>query len=413
MPSRESEPPPRDAGAAALPADLLERPAEEAARRVVRARALALAELATARGAAAPEMVTRELAELRALLRALRPSLRGAVTADQRRALRRAEARLGEFGESSHPGRAARRELAALHRLARRVARRVARFHLHRHLDEPDLPSLRTAVGAALRARADELGELAGGAPRARSPECSRDLAGLLREVAALAAAVEVHLPEARVVADRARACLRALPHPGGAAQGRARVAASTAEPEDAGGELLGLAAQTRAACEALARPAPPREIERKFLCRELPKLPAGAEILEVEQGWLPGRTFRERLRRVRGPGGERLVRTLKLGAGAVRVEFEETVDPALFAALWPLTRGARVRKRRYRVPEGGRVFEIDEFLDRDLVLAEVELERPDEPVELPAWLAEVIVREVTDEPGFTNLELARPEPAP
>ena len=91
-----------------------------------------------------------------------------------------------------------------------------------------------------------------------------------------------------------------------------------------------------------------------------------------------------------------------------MRIEFEEGIEAGLFAALWPLTEGARVRKRRYRVRAGRHVFEIDEFLDRRLVLAEVELTRPDEPVELPPWLAQVVLREVTDEPGFTNLELAR-----
>ena len=101
--------------------------------------------------------------------------------------------------------------------------------------------------------------------------------------------------------------------------------------------------------CPALRPPAPPREIERKFLCRALPELPAGAEVLDVEQGWLPGHRFRERLRRVRGPRGERLLRSLKLGQGAVRIEFEEGIEAGLFAALWPLTEGARVRKRRYR----------------------------------------------------------------
>jgi CHAD domain-containing protein/CYTH domain-containing protein len=148
-------------------------------------------------------------------------------------------------------------------------------------------------------------------------------------------------------------------------------------------------------------------ERERKYLLDRMPDLPAGAEVLEVEQGWLPGDRLRERLRRVRGPQGERFERALKLGAGLERTEIEEPIARELFEALWPLTASCCVRKRRHRVRAGGVVWEIDEFLDRPLALAEVELELGDDRPELPAWLAPRVVREVTDEGAFTNLGLA------
>ncbi len=75
---------------------------------------------------------------------------------------------------------------------------------------------------------------------------------------------------------------------------------------------------------------------------------------------------------------------------------------------MWPLTEGCRVTKRRHVVPDGARAWEIDEFVGRELWLAELELESETEPVVPPSWLAPFVVREVTDEPGFTNLELAR-----
>jgi CYTH domain-containing protein len=40
--------------------------------------------------------------------------------------------------------------------------------------------------------------------------------------------------------------------------------------------------------------------------------------------------------------------------------------------------------------------------------LAEIELERVDHDVPVPDWLRPAIVREVTDEPRFTNHALAR-----
>ncbi len=67
--------------------------------------------------------------------------------------------------------------------------------------------------------------------------------------------------------------------------------------------------------------------------------------------------------------------------------------------------------KTRHRVPEGSgaarRVWEIDVFEGFDLVLAEVELPAPDARVEPPAWLADHIVREVTDDRAYRNFALA------
>jgi CHAD domain-containing protein/CYTH domain-containing protein len=160
--------------------------------------------------------------------------------------------------------------------------------------------------------------------------------------------------------------------------------------------------------CESLRRlGAPQQEIERKYLLRGLPERVRGAESVEIEQGYLPGGVVRERLRRAVGPRGARWTRTVKVGTGLARAEFEEEVAPSEFTRLWPLTEGARLRKRRYRVPDGPLTWEVDEFLDRPLVLAEVELPAEDTPAEPPEWLAPWIEREVTREPEFSNLRLA------
>ena len=50
--------------------------------------------------------------------------------------------------------------------------------------------------------------------------------------------------------------------------------------------------------------------------------------------------------------------------------EPEGEVEPALFEAIWPLTAGRRVAKRRHVVPDYGLQWEIDQYLDRDLVIA-------------------------------------------
>lgn len=151
------------------------------------------------------------------------------------------------------------------------------------------------------------------------------------------------------------------------------------------------------------------REIERKYLLRALPERVRDAMSADVDQGYLPGTRINERVRRMRWPDGARFYRTIKMGSGIDRLELEDETTEQFFTTVWPLTRGARISKRRYFVPEGDVTWEIDEFLDRSgLWLAEVELESADQKVEIPVWLQSVLEREVTDEREYTNHALAR-----
>jgi CHAD domain-containing protein/CYTH domain-containing protein len=149
-------------------------------------------------------------------------------------------------------------------------------------------------------------------------------------------------------------------------------------------------------------------EIERKYLLRDLPDDVRGAPATEIRQGWLPGTRIMERLRHSRLDGTVTCYRTIKAGSGITRFEVEEEIPLELFDQLWPHTNGRRLVKLRYRIPAGELVWEIDEFLDRELVLAEVELPGEDSVVRLPDWLAPWVVREVTGEPEYLNRNLAR-----
>lgn len=154
-------------------------------------------------------------------------------------------------------------------------------------------------------------------------------------------------------------------------------------------------------------------EIERVFLLRGMPPLPDGAAAFEIEQGYLPPADGVEdlegRLRRQVDPDGRvhRLL-TRKHGRGLVRREEERPLAAEEFDRWWPRTEGRRIRKRRHRVPEGGLVWEIDRFEGIDLVLAEVELPSPETPLPVPAWLAPLVLREVTEDPRYRNFEIAR-----
>lgn len=150
-------------------------------------------------------------------------------------------------------------------------------------------------------------------------------------------------------------------------------------------------------------------EIERKYLLRELPRMPRASAVLDIDQGYIPGVNLVERLRREQSQGGVvRYYRTVKFGSGVERVELEDETDERTFHHLWQLTEGRRLRKRRHVVPNGDDRWEVDEFLDRPLVLAELEIPHADTPIAIPEWLKPVLVREVTDERAFSNRSLAR-----
>ena len=151
-------------------------------------------------------------------------------------------------------------------------------------------------------------------------------------------------------------------------------------------------------------------EIERKFLV-DAKRFEPPASGMEIRQGWLARdaeRTVRVRLSRPVGPasGEPQAFLTVKGPDGVVRSEFEYEIptDDAL-ELLDRLCLAGEIAKVRYEVPVAGRVFEVDVYSGRleGLVTAEVELDDPDAPIELPEW----VTREVTGDPAWTNARLS------
>jgi CHAD domain-containing protein/CYTH domain-containing protein len=162
----------------------------------------------------------------------------------------------------------------------------------------------------------------------------------------------------------------------------------------------------TRAGKRIANRPACVAEIERRFLLRRVPATALAFARQEIEQGWLPGLRLVERITGLGPVPGPATLRTSRPATGTRPTEPDGEVDAELFQAMWPLTAGRRLRKRRYVVSDYDLQWEIDQFLDRDLVLLEV-APAPDAEVALPEWLAPYVVREVTGESDFTARALA------
>jgi CYTH domain-containing protein len=154
-------------------------------------------------------------------------------------------------------------------------------------------------------------------------------------------------------------------------------------------------------------------EIERTYLLRRLPEMPAVSIACRIEQGYLPpaegaAGTVEGRIRRLTRPDGQvEYTHTVKKGLGLVRSEQERVIDAGEFERLWPSTAGRRISKTRHMVPEGALLWTIDDFDDLNLVLAEVELPDAETAAEIPTWLAPHVERDVTEEPEYRNYELA------
>jgi CHAD domain-containing protein/CYTH domain-containing protein len=155
-------------------------------------------------------------------------------------------------------------------------------------------------------------------------------------------------------------------------------------------------------------RPACVEEIQRRFLLRRVPATAQAFALQEIDQGWLPGTRVVERIRSLRRDARPVTYRTTRWSTGAAPAAPEGEVDQTMFDEIWPLTAGRRVAKRRHVVTDYGMQWEIDQFLDRDLVIADVAVAEGDTPVVVPEWLQPYIVREVTGDGAYTSLGLAR-----
>ena len=371
-----------------------------------RGAALATAAETAAAETAAAETVAAEAAGLAATLAAARPLA-------LRRALRRVQGDLAPALE--------------------RARIRIAHYHIERVAGEAEVitPLARTMAEATARLGA-QLRDAMARADAAATPRAARDawhrvrlvgkqlrallapVAGVAPDVTSLFAALtalqdtigdarDAHLLRRRAQQDAPHAHALHAELTARRRRAEAPVFALMREREP----LLALIGSAAAAL--VPRAPADLEIERKYLLTSVPSMAEAVPPVRITQGWLPGERLRERLRRSVFPDGHvEWTRTVKLGSGISRIEVEEPTDAILFESLWPLTAGARISKRRHTVHSDGAAWEIDVFLDRPLVLAEIELPSEDAAVTFPDWLAPHVAREVTGEAAYVNANLAR-----
>ncbi|MEE9263944.1 MAG: CHAD domain-containing protein [Vicinamibacteria bacterium] len=123
-----------------------------------------------------------------------------------------------------------------------------------------------------------------------------------------------------------------------------------------------------------------------------------------IQEGWLPGANIEEFLRRVRTSEAVRYFRIIPKDAETSGPAQEETISRRIFESFWPLTAKRRIRKRRYEVLDGSRMWRIDVFVGIELVLAEIDVlpnERAEGELPLPDWLARCVQKKVTGDKKY------------
>ena len=144
------------------------------------------------------------------------------------------------------------------------------------------------------------------------------------------------------------------------------------------------------------------QEIERKFLVRG-DRWRTLAEGVEYRQGYMQrqkGCTVRVRL------AGEQGFLTIKgKSVDISRSEYEYPIPKSdALEMLENLCDRPQIIKKRYRIPHGNFIWEVDEFFGENsgLILAEIELTAADQEFPIPDWIAQ----EVTHESRYYNANL-------
>lgn len=146
-------------------------------------------------------------------------------------------------------------------------------------------------------------------------------------------------------------------------------------------------------------------EIERKFLVKNDDYKSLATSMIAIFQGYLsrvPERTVRIRIEHylVGDDKGFITIKGESNASGVSRYEWENEI-PIIDAhnLLVICENGHFISKARHIIPNKELFFEVDEFFDTGLVLAEIELPTEDHEFDKPDWLG----KEVTGDKKYYN----------
>ena len=148
-----------------------------------------------------------------------------------------------------------------------------------------------------------------------------------------------------------------------------------------------------------------PTEIERKFLLRNDDWRLTADQGTKYIQGYLIGSKSASVRVRIEGEKAFLNIKSATLGVSRQEYEYPIPVEEAR-ELLNTLCEQPLVQKTRYLVIYGDLEWEIDVFEGKNegLIVAEVELEKEDQQISLPAWSGQ----EVSAEPRYYNVNLGK-----
>jgi len=147
------------------------------------------------------------------------------------------------------------------------------------------------------------------------------------------------------------------------------------------------------------------REIERKFLLKQIPDNLLDFPSDKIAQGYLAVEPDGTQVR-LRKKGSIRSL-AFKTGHGTEREEREVELTPEQFDRLWPGTKGRRLCKTRYEMPWKDFTIELDVYKGKNDGLMVAEVEFPDAETcrafEPPDWFGV----DVSADERYSNHNLA------
>lgn len=148
-----------------------------------------------------------------------------------------------------------------------------------------------------------------------------------------------------------------------------------------------------------------PKEIERKFLVSSTAWHDSAGPGVRYRQGYLCEPKLASVRVRIEGEVARLNIKSATVGITRLEYEYDIPVRDAE-EMLKTLCDGPVIEKTRYHVEHGDHVWEIDVFEgdNAGLIVAELELQREDEPFERPAWVG----AEVSHDMRYYNVMLAK-----
>ncbi len=147
-------------------------------------------------------------------------------------------------------------------------------------------------------------------------------------------------------------------------------------------------------------------EIERKFLVINSDYKKLSFQKKYIQQGFLNSDKNRVVRVRILGDQGFLTIKGISNARGITRFEWEKEIPSKEAKELMTLCEKGIIEKNRYYHKVGNHIFEIDEFLgdNKNLILAEIELESEDEAFTKPSYLG----KEVSGNEKYYNSNLSK-----